>query len=193
MSEQLTQREIDLWTDLLKKYKTLYVAELERTRAQADFDAAKQVFLSADIHRVELFRQTLRDFQFGNEARIHSLELIKLLNIEDAKQLLPELVFLASWGHGALKKAQDLILDLPRDWVIAHIEEASRPVLAKAEVEDEEAKAEDKSADYGYLAEAYGYLLDLYSLLDRELARRLAKEAVSHPDKRVKAVGEEFL
>ena len=44
-------------------------------------------------------------------------------------ELFPEWVFLASWAHGAIQVPRDMILSLPRDWVLARIEQEAEPFL----------------------------------------------------------------
>jgi hypothetical protein len=71
--------------------------------------------------------------------------------------------------------ARGVILLMPKDWVIAHIEAASEPLL--------------KDNDNIH----YSLMLQLYNMIDRDLAIRFAKNAGSNPDPDVREVGQDFL
>lgn len=129
-----------------------------------------QEFLAGGTQRVPVLREALR----GGD-RNTALYLAPSLPAPDRMELFPEWVFLASWGHGAIQVARDLIRSLPRDWVLARIEGEAEPFLRDGG--DEE----------------YRRFLELYELLDRDLALRLARRAAAHADPDVREAGEEFL
>ena len=91
---------------------------------------------------------------------------------EELKQLLPELVELASWYNGVITFVQNLILSLPREWVLEHIEECTAPYLTK-ETEEE-----------------WGVFLGLYELLDKDLYEKLHTAARLHPNPEVRLMTE---
>lgn len=103
--------------------------------------------------------------------------IIELENLDtnDLRELFPELVFLASFIHGQLRDVREIILRIPKPWIIQNIEKHSQPILAKGSYDE------------------YRRLLELYSLLDKDLAKKLAARAVQHQDPEIKDAGEEFL
>jgi hypothetical protein len=119
--------------------------------------------------RIEFVRQSL--FDSGSAA----INLIQYMSLEERKELLCELVGLASSAHGLTRAAQELILSLPRDWLLAHIEPCVDRVLENATYEE------------------YWAMLTLYRMLDESLMRKLAERAFQNDDPNVKDAGEHFL
>jgi hypothetical protein len=134
------------------------------------FALALQEFLAGGTERVAVLREALR----GSD-RNTALYVAPSLTVPERMELFPEWVFLASWGHGAIQAARDMILSLPRDWELARIEQEAEPFLR------------DGSDD------EYRRLLELYELLDRDLALALAHRAAAHADPDIREAGEEFL
>lgn len=89
--------------------------------------------------------------------------------------MLPELVKFASFSHGSIQTVRDAILLIPKEEILARIEQIAEPILI--------------TGDY----DEYRRLLELYILLDKELTRKLALRAANDPDPDIKEAGEDFL
>lgn len=106
--------------------------------------------------------------------RVSALGIIKLLTIEERQLLLPELLSLASFNHGLTAAARDVVLALPHQWLIDHIEEASEPLLQFNNYEE------------------YQGLFKIYIELDVRLANKLAKRASKHPNADIQDAAQHF-
>lgn len=127
--------------------------------------------------RVALIRRALT--KPGSE-RAAAVRVLPYLSMSERQELFPDLVWLASWGHGQIQAARDAIGQLPKDWVLSRIEGVTDRVLA--------------SATEQYQYEEYRRLLELFAQLgDRQLLRRLAERACAHHDEDVREAGEEAL
>lgn len=135
-----------------------------------DYHLAVGDFLSAGNGKVETLRQALR-----GPGRLDALGLALRLSAEERLELFPEWVLLASWAHGSIQRAREVILSLPRDWVLAHIEQEAEQYLREGTYDE------------------YRRFLELYVLLDGELTAKLAKRAAASQDLDVREAGEDFL
>lgn len=146
--------------------------------AEAAMRESLQAFLHAGSgDRAAVVRKGLR--QPGPE-RAAAMRVLPYLLFEEREELFPDLVELASTAHGGIQTVRDAIRSLPRDWVLAHIEEAAEPLLKAA------------TAAYGF--EEYRRILELYHQLgDRDLTRRLAERALAHEDEDVREAGQDAL
>jgi hypothetical protein len=150
-----------LWRDLVEAYNA--------------YTQASWRFFAEGVDRVAVFRDALR----SPECKI-ALFLARHLNVDERQKLFPEWVYLSSIAHGGIQVARDMILSLPRQWVVEHIEREAEPLLVASD------------AKYGF--EEYRRLLELYEqLADRELLTRLAHRAEQHPDEDVREAGADFL
>ena len=161
MSDAPPGREFDIWRRLDESYQSG-----DRTA----FELALSEFRSVEVDRVALLKRA-----FGARYRPTWVYLTQYLRASELENLLPELVFLASWAHGATKWIRDLILSLPRDRVLERVQSTAEPLLENG-TDDE-----------------YRRLLELYYDLDRNLAVSLARRAARHSDPHIKEAGEEFL
>jgi|ERR1043165_57590 hypothetical protein len=159
MNKQKTKDCLVLWSRLVETEKDFYSA-----RAQLLSKCGRQFV-------VELVHARLQSV----EDRATALGIVPLLTVEEQQQLFDALLSLASFSHGLTTTVREIILSLPRTWVIANIEEASEQLL--------------KHDDY----ETYWGLLSLYIELDRDITLRLAQKAVSHADEDIKEAGEHFI
>jgi hypothetical protein len=123
---------------------------------------------SAD--KIDAMRQALR----GQE-RITALALAAALTSAERQQLFSKWVFLSSWAHGSIQVARDMIVSLPRDWVLSHIEREAEQYLRDGTYDE------------------YRRFLELYDLLDRALTAILAHRAAAHSDFDIREAGEDFL
>ena len=130
----------------------------------------RQYFLQGCRDRIEPIKKALEN----PAERGTALRLIEYLTIEERQSILSELVDLASVGHSDIEPCRQAILSLPKNWLLAHIENMAEPLLQDGT--DEE----------------YRRLLELYVQLDWELAQRLAKRALKHEDSDIREAGEDF-
>ncbi len=109
------------------------------------------------------------------EDRALAIELVSLYPNEDRIVFFRQLISMASYVNGFTEECRDLILDLPRDWVMGNIEFEIEKILI----------------DGGY--EEYRCLLELCYKLDKNLMTMLARRALDSSDEDIKEAGEDFL
>ena len=127
-------------------------------------------FLTNDIDRVSILKKALH-----SSDRNLAIQTIERLKIDELKQLFEELVFFASFSHGAVGAIRELIKTLPKEWVISNIERLAEPLLVNGTYDE------------------YRRLLELYLEIDTELTKRLAKKAIQSKDFDIREAGEDFL
>lgn len=143
----------------------------EYLRAERAFwKARKELFTNASS-LVELVRAGL----FDPAQRPSALGVAALLKEEERKRLFPELLGVASFVSGSTLAARDLVLSLPKEWVLANVEEAAEPLLRDGSYEE------------------YRALFEVYIRLDRSLAEKLAHRAAKETDEDIKEGGQDFL
>jgi len=137
MSEQPSDKDLAIWRRLVDSHQA--------------FTQALTEFFSEGVDRVALVRGALRseDIFTALHVAAHYMKSSELM------QLFDQLVLLASTGHGAVDAVRKIILSLPRDWVLAHIEEAVEPLLRDGTYDE------------------YRRFLELYEQLDQNLALNL--------------------
>ena len=155
-NEQPTDTDLALWQRYLE-------AENEVWRIR------RELFTNCSS-LVELVRAGLG----APSERPSALGIAGFLTEDERKELFPDLLALASYCHGLTITARDLVLSLPKEWLLAHIEEAAEPLL-----------------HYGY--EEYRGLTEVYIRLDRDLAYKLAHRAAADSDEDIKEAGEDLL
>lgn len=148
--------EEEFWEHLSESYNT-YILAL-------------QIFMADDFDRVGLLKHALL-----NKGRITAIAMLRYLKQLELIQLFPELVFLASFSHGAAGAIRKYILSLPREWVITNIEQFVEPLLEQGTYDE------------------YRNVLALYWELDHEMMIRLAQRAIMHSDPDIREAGEDFL
>jgi hypothetical protein len=141
---------------------------------EAELNASKafRAFFSEGVDRVPWVRHGLRSGGMGRSA---ALRFFSYLTIPEQQQLFPDLVFLASSAHGSIDYVRDLILAMPRDWVLNNIEREAEPHLREGTYDE------------------YRRFLELYGLLDAGMTQRLARRAVAHADPDIREAGEDYL
>jgi len=139
--------------------------------SNATFNGAIRDFLAPNVDRVALIQQGLKA---GGMERATALQIIPHLDSEERKRLFSDIVKLASSAHGSIGVVRNLILGLPRDFVLANLEREAEPFLRE---EDD---------DY------YRRFLELFWLLDRGMTRRLAERAAAHSDLDIREAGDDF-
>ena len=155
-NQQPSEDDLALWQEYLE-------AEQERLRLR------RELFTNCSS-LVELVRAGLH----APTQRISALGIARFLEEDERKELFPDLLALASYFHGGMGYARDLVLSLPKEWLLANIEEAAEPLFG-----------------YGY--EEYRGLAEVYIQLDRDLAYKLAHRAAADSDEDIKEAGQDLL
>jgi hypothetical protein len=136
-----------------------------------DYSLAFEDFSRAnDKDRVGIMKEALH----GKDRQI-ALMMLQHLSQKELIQLFNELVFFASFAHGSIQYIRNIILGLPRDWVLQNIEAYAEPLLTEGTYDE------------------YRRFLELYIVLDNELTLRLAQHATVHSDPDIREAGEDFL
>ena len=144
--------------------------------ASSAYISARMDFFKHCSNKVEMVRAGLhgRGHHGLTISRWTALEVAAILPIPERQQLLSDLIDLGM-SHGYAGRCREIILSLPQDWLLAHLEEAAEPFL------------KDDTYDH------HRRLLELYSEVDRDLTLRLAQRACQHPDPDVREAGEDFM
>jgi hypothetical protein len=132
--------------------------------------ARHTLFSSCRNKLVELTKEALDD----PHQRVTALGIVKLLTVEERQVLLPDVLPLACTIHGQTEFARELVLGLPRQWLIDHIEQAAAPLLGFDDYEE------------------YSGVFQIYLELDTKLARSLAERAAGHSNPDIREAGEHF-
>lgn len=161
MSNLFSQSSAAVWRDLVKKHLS-----------GNDEDLAEAInrFFANDIDRVAVLKQALR-----SKDRPTAVFLLPYLPVSELQELFNELIFLASFSHGAVQTIREAILSLPREWVLDRIEDATEPLLVSGTYDE------------------YRRLLELYMEMDRRKAKKWALRAAANPDSDIREAGEDFL
>lgn len=141
---------------------------IQLVHADNKYHAILQEFLKSPS-RIETIKKELLSGE-----RTSAITVATFLNTEDLKAIINELVFLASFVHGQIQTIRELILSLPKDWLIQNIEKAAEPILAKGSYEE------------------YRRLLELYVQIDNDLLKRLVERALLSTDSDILEAGKDF-
>jgi len=158
MNQQVSGERAGVWFQLVESKRM--------------FALAFQQFLSEEGDRVGLLKQALYT---GGVERATALSVIPHLPLAERMQLFPDLVFFASSAHGSIQAFRDIILALPHDWLLAHIEREAEPLLREGTYDE------------------YRRFLELYHQLDRDLTLKLARRATAQADEDIQEAGADFL
>lgn len=156
MSEKLSENDIAVWKHLVATYEA--------------FALALRDFLAEDVDRVSLIRSTLRSSNKNT-----AIYMLQYLRPSELQSLFDDLVFFSSFAHGCVQTVREVIVSLPREWVLANIEKVAEPLLREGTYDE------------------YRRLLELYVKLDHNLALKLAQRAAAQADEDIKEAGEDFL
>jgi hypothetical protein len=172
MNSPVSDADIAIWRRLVGEHNTY-------NHNEAAFRAVLDAFLAPGVNRVALVHAAIPRpdrRNFPPTDRFTALSMLPHLTPPELLALFPDLVFLASWGHGAIGRVRDTIGSLPRGWVLEHIEDEAERWLREG-TDDE-----------------FRRFLELYDDLDApQLTRRLARRAAAHADPDIRDAGEEFL
>lgn len=141
-----------------------------------DADQFRKIFLEFKNDN-SLWQKILKEGLHSKNFKL-AISTLKYLSDQELQKYFDELVKF-SYSQGLAKYCRELILRLPRDWVLENIESATRPILEN----------EPEKSRY----DSYRRLLELYILLDKELTRKLAEEAFADSDHDVREAGADFL
>jgi hypothetical protein len=157
MTQHLSDTDLKLWRKVVD--------------ADHAFINARMELFANCSSLVEVARHGLKD----PTERWTALGIIALMRIEDRLLLFDSLLDLASSSHAYMGEARELILSLPREWVLANVEKSAEPLLRRGDYSE------------------YRGLLALYAELDHDLACRLARRAAEDSDEDIREAGEDFL
>jgi hypothetical protein len=134
--------------------------------------AAGEEFFGPGVDRVGLVRRALA----MPGANCHAaITFLKRMPVAEQQQLFPELIQAARSAHGPIGAVREVLLSLPRPWVLERIDAEVEPILRGGEYDD------------------FWMFLELYQSLDPERAVRLARRAADDPDSTLRELGEEWL
>jgi hypothetical protein len=141
----------------------------ELAESHKRFIRARMAFYQSNLDRVALIRRALHT----NDQSL-ALSLAQYLSPAEHMQLFDDWVF---WSTtvSCLPAAHNYILSLPKEWVMERIEQAVEPHLRDGDELD------------------FRRYLELYYNLDRDLATKLARRALDHPDQAIQEAGKEYL
>lgn len=161
MSHLSSQISVTVWRNLVEKH---------HSGNDDDFAESLNRFLANDVDRVTVLKQALR-----GKDRATAVYVLPRLPVSELQELFDELVFLTSFSHGAVQVVRDVILSLPREWVLNRIEDVAEPLLANGTYDE------------------YRRLLELYMEMDHHRAKKLALRAAASGDSDIREAGEDFL
>jgi len=161
MSHPSSQISVAVWRNLVEKH---------RSGNDDDFAESINRFLANDVDRVAVLKQALR-----SKDRTTAVYVLPRLPLPELQELFDELIFLTSFSHGAVQVVRDVILSLPREWVLDRIEDAAEPLLVNGTYDE------------------YRRFLELYMEIDRHRAKKLALRAAASRDRDIRETGEDFL
>ena len=161
-SEKISQKDIDLW-------HTLYKVDMALYKARGDF-------LNFSTNRNLVIHNGLNNPGYRGTA----LRLLLYLGVEEIIPFFDLLVNLASVGHSDIGLVREVILSLPKDFLLANIEKSAEAVLRDA------MKHEDSY-------EEYRRLLELYIEIDPDLTKRLAERALESDDEDIREAGSDAM
>ena len=158
--KQLTENDITLWHMFCK--------------AEMDFLAARWELLSRCTDTKSVIKQALN----SPSDRYSALQLLLYLDFQRRLPFFDDLVSLASVDHSDMELVWNVILSLPKDFLLANIEKSAETVLSNA--------TQDAYVEYRCL-------LGLYFKIDYQLTYRLAQRALQSEDEDVREAGEDYM
>jgi hypothetical protein len=135
--------------------------------------AAPADFFRPGVDRVALIRRALK--LPGGNNRAAAVALLRKMPPQEQQLLFPELIQLARSAHGSIGAVREIILSLPREWVLQRIDAEVEPILRNEEYDD------------------YWMFLELYEKLDPVRAVNLARRAAGSANAAIRDLGSERL
>ena len=157
----MAHTDADSWDNVLKAYELYRDAENELLKSP---------------NRVQLIHKAIKSERSGRQSLAFRL-IWRLTDVE--KQQLAGMLLDYGFSAQYTYDCRDLLLSLPREWLLENIERLAEPFLAEMSAPD--------------LYQYYGTTLWLYSQIDRELTQRLVKRALEHPYPDVREFGKDYL
>jgi hypothetical protein len=108
------------------------------------------------------------------DERYVALAVAKSFTPDELKGIFQNLVLTASWAHAHTGTARALVLKIPRDCVLQHIQPVIDSILATDDPDE------------------FRRMMELAQELDRALLLRICKRAVNHPNPEIREAGEDF-
>lgn len=139
--------------------------------AHRAFIEARTALLADPAPVVELVRSALN----RPSERSLAIDVTRHLSEDDQKKLFPDLLALSCYAHGLSDEAADILMSMPRDWVIHNIETHEEAILRNATYEE------------------YRMLIRIYDRICPTLAKRLAERAAQSDDEDIREAGEDYL
>jgi hypothetical protein len=156
IQQQPIKKDLELWHQFREK--------------EISYLQTRQNFLYHSIDRIAVLKKALQN----PSERGTALRLLEYLDVEERQILFNDLVDLASVSHSDIALVRQVILSLPKDWLLANIEASAEPLLENGTYEE------------------YRRLLELYIDVDRYVGRRLVNRALEHEDPDIREVGEDM-
>jgi hypothetical protein len=138
-------------------------------------EACGQFFVNCKQHKIVIKEALSTPSRRSTALRF----LLFYLDAEDRIEFFEQLVTIASSAHCDIELCRKVILTLPKDFVLANIEQVSEPLLL--------------TSDPVYQYEEYRRLLELYIEIDRDITERLASRASQGEIEEIREAGEDFL
>jgi hypothetical protein len=146
-----------LWQNVLGAYRNVAIS--------------RYAFFHQARDKAPLIRKALKERERTTALRY----LLDVYDEEVLKELLPDLLKLASVGHSDVVLAREAILSIrDRAWLLETIDPIARKLLEAGDEEE------------------YRRLAELYEDLDTNLLQRHLERCRSHPDPDVREVAEDF-
>jgi hypothetical protein len=115
----MSETSIALWDSL--------VGEFVRGATPSDF-------FRPGVDRVALIQGALK--LPGGKNRAAAVALLQKMSLEEKQSLFPELIHLARSVHGPTGAVREIILSLPREWVLERIDAQVEAILRNEEYDD---------------------------------------------------------
>ncbi|MEA5514773.1 hypothetical protein [Nodularia sp. UHCC 0506] len=159
--EPLIENDITLWNNF--------------QRSEGKFYWERREFLIGCKNKTQIIKKALNIAGDRGTA----LRLLLYLNVEERLSFFDELVDSASTAHSDIDLVREVLLSLPKEFLLANIEKSADPIL--------------NAVDPYYQYEEYRRLLELYIEIDPELTRRLATKALQSDIEDIHEAGQDFL
>ena len=142
--------------------------------SEEKFYSDRSEFLQKCQNKIPTIRKALKN----PGDRSTALHLLLYLDTFERLPFFDDLVNLASTAHSDIQTVREVLLSLPKEFLLANIEKSAEPIL--------------NNADPNYQHEEYRRLLELYREIDPDLTQRLATRALKSDIEDIREAGEDF-
>lgn len=108
------------------------------------------------------------------DERYVALSVAQSFTSDELKSIFKNLVSTASWAHAHTQTARDLVLKIPRDWVLQNIQPVIDPILQTNDPDE------------------FRRMMELAWELDHKLLIDICQQAAHHPNPEIREAGEDF-